>query len=903
MGLQADDAGAQFGSQVSFIGDVNQDGFDDFAAAAPGDLVSSTITTVEADGTVTETIEWVTGQIYVFLGSDDGIRPLPAWSIAGDDLDVDHYSLSAGDLNMDGFVDLVVGSPDSDVDRVDGTNVVRVNQAGKVQVFFGSEEGLSPEPSATYKGEQTGGHFGHSVQVLGDVNGDGFPDLMIGAPDEQSETVGAGRAYLYLGSEEGLSPYPAQVFEGDANQDRFGASIAAAGDVNNDGFADAVIGAPQRANAGGGEGAAFLYFGSIDGLATQPLIIEPDAQNARFGFEVAGAGDVNGDGHDDVFVRTLNEVIPGQFEGQVLLYLGGLSGLSRTVLQLDEAKETVSDVDVSRRSIAAGGDFNNDSLDDFAVGAWQYGDGEVGAVFAYAGKPFQFEPPVIAVAEGLTHTYDKYGNYTLSVGVTQTETASAFGSTRVHVSGAPLPAEDRFTTDKATPLTITAANLLANDLDPDAGDVLSFGGVDTSGLIGQLVDTGDWIFDYFPNGQFDDLYVGESATDSFSYTVIDQSGRSAVASVIITVTGVGLPPADVVGRHIFYNNSALDGNDAGANADDDNAIAEDKRAWLPGDGDITLAHFTNYASGINGIMVDIDAVPTGFAPTAADFSFLVTDANDPGMWVQGPTPTVDLRRGAGTEGSDRITIVWEDGAIVSRWLQVTVRGDNFGLSGNDVFYLGNAAGDIDGDRTVGDRDLNLVLSSLGSASPTADIDRSGLVEIADVNTLVSLFGAGLAPFSLPALSVEAPTSSVLYGPAEKPALPSGVLHNSLLAMPVGPVSHEAMVGPSRARALLQSSRLFVGPKLPDSIAQPRPLIRPARSPQTSNRIDETSMLAMRRAYVDATFARIAASRHSSSRARYWFLDDSLWEDDLASRNARHRSTDVDQALEDELVWY
>ncbi|MCK4275221.1 MAG: right-handed parallel beta-helix repeat-containing protein, partial [Phycisphaerae bacterium] len=148
----------------------------------------------------------------------------------------------------------------------------------------------------------------------------------------------------------------------------------------------------------------------------------------------------------------------------------------------------------------------------------------------------------------------------------------------------------------------------------------------------------------------------------------------------------------VVGRYVFYNSSAFDGNNPAANAADDAAIATDKTALLAG-GTATFANYTSYASGINGIMIDIPSLPG--TPSASDFEFKVGNDNMPGGWsAVGVTPTITIRSGAGAGGSDRITIIWTDNAIAKQWLQVTVLATvNTGLGLPDVFYFGNAIGE------------------------------------------------------------------------------------------------------------------------------------------------------------------------------------------------------------------
>jgi hypothetical protein len=153
-------------------------------------------------------------------------------------------------------------------------------------------------------------------------------------------------------------------------------------------------------------------------------------------------------------------------------------------------------------------------------------------------------------------------------------------------------------------------------------------------------------------------------------------------------------PATVAGRRVFYNRSAFDGNNAGANAADDGAVATDKVALLPG-GTATFANYTSYSRGINGIMVDIAGLPVDAALSAADFVFRAGNDNNPGAWALAAPPTgISIRRSVGANGSDRVTIIWADGAVRKTWLQVTVKANaNTGLATEDVFYFGNAVGE------------------------------------------------------------------------------------------------------------------------------------------------------------------------------------------------------------------
>src|SRR5574340_1755426 len=128
----------------------------------------------------------------------------------------------------------------------------------------------------------------------------------------------------------------------------------------------------------------------------------------------------------------------------------------------------------------------------------------------------------------------------------------------------------------------------------------------------------------------------------------------------------------VIGRYVFYNNSVFDGNDPAPNASDDRAIAPDKTALLPGQ-TARFANYTSYSRGINGIMIDVagglspSAPPRGLA--LDDFIFRVGNSDDPNTWALAPRPSsITVRRGEGAHGSDRVTIVWPDGAIQKQWL-------------------------------------------------------------------------------------------------------------------------------------------------------------------------------------------------------------------------------------------
>ena len=142
--------------------------------------------------------------------------------------------------------------------------------------------------------------------------------------------------------------------------------------------------------------------------------------------------------------------------------------------------------------------------------------------------------------------------------------------------------------------------------------------------------------------------------------------------------------ASVAARSIFYNNSWFDGNLAAANAQDDAAIATDKTPLFPGQ-IASLANYTSYSRGINGIMIDLIGAAQSSLITAADFAFKVGNSSDAAAWLAAPAPTQVVVRPLGG-GVDRVTILWADNAIDNKWLQVSVLATaHTGLLDADVF--------------------------------------------------------------------------------------------------------------------------------------------------------------------------------------------------------------------------
>ncbi|MBK6539087.1 MAG: FG-GAP repeat protein [Ignavibacteria bacterium] len=182
--------------------------------------------------------------------------------------------------------------------------------------FKAPRTGLSKSPNWIAKGDQNGGAFGKSASMAGDVNGDGYSDVIIGAYGYNDKE---GMVFVYYGSLTGLSKTANWSAEGNEEKSNFGSSVATAGDVNGDKFSDVIISAEDK---------VFVYYGSTNGLSKTPNWSSKGSKNnVYFGNCVSTAGDVNGDGFSDIIIGDFGY---NNEEGMVFVYYGSPIGLSKT---------------------------------------------------------------------------------------------------------------------------------------------------------------------------------------------------------------------------------------------------------------------------------------------------------------------------------------------------------------------------------------------------------------------------------------------------------------------------------------------------------------------------------------------------------------------------------------------
>ncbi len=377
-------AGTQFGYAVASAGDLNGDGFGDIVVGANASTGNS-------------------GAAYVYYGSAEGIADVdsdsadvslsiagtPATSFFG-------YSVnSAGDLNGDGIDELVVGAIKVEINGIDD---------GSAYVYYGSTEGISNVPSVTLTPTNSNGdaNFGVSVNTAGDINGDGYGDLVVGASAQDGivdglYTKNAGVVYIYHGSSTGINSMASNELIGVRNI-LLGTSVYPGGDLDGDGYEDLVVGAPANDSHDNTstypQPMTYIYNGSPTGLESVPdqIIISygtefNNTDDGTDGTNFAGhlsAGDINGDGFNDIVISAFQEDIGATTNrGSVYIHYGSSSGVSTAA-----DKNLINPNDAGNHfgsGVSLEKDVNGDGFNDLLIGAFT-ANGFRGTSYVYYGK-------------------------------------------------------------------------------------------------------------------------------------------------------------------------------------------------------------------------------------------------------------------------------------------------------------------------------------------------------------------------------------------------------------------------------------------------------------------------------------------------------------------------------------
>jgi len=363
------------GHSISGVGDVNGDGFDDLLIGAPGNKDGG-------NGA---------GQTYLIFGKANGWSMDINLSNAGasfigeesDDRSGNTVS-DAGDVNGDGYDDILIGAPGNGEGGV---------EAGQTYLIFGKSNGWSMDndlsnADASFIGENSEDCSGCCVSGAGDVNADGYDDILIGAKYNDDSGQNAGKSYLIFGHATGWGMNndlaDADVsFVGENEIDFSGYFVACNGDVNADGFSDILIGARENSDGASYAGKTYLILGKASGWKKSISLANSDASfigegnGDRSGNTVTFAGDVNGDGFDDILISSRRNGDIGHASGKTYLIFGKASGWTKNtnLANADASFRGENPRDSSACSVSPAGDVNGDGFDDILIGAYGNNDG------------------------------------------------------------------------------------------------------------------------------------------------------------------------------------------------------------------------------------------------------------------------------------------------------------------------------------------------------------------------------------------------------------------------------------------------------------------------------------------------------------------------------------------------
>jgi hypothetical protein len=352
---------SSFGFSIA-TGDVKHNGYVDVAIGAPGYYNGR-------------------GAVFVYYGSSSGFNS--SW-YTGSSQEGSYFGYSvamSGDVNKDGYTDLLVGSPNY---------LVNGKHSGAVFGYYGSSSGLASSATGklltgynwTVSGTQEGENFGASLALAGDTNHDTYGDVIVGAPGYNNSSANNGAAFVYNGSATGLATSTAWSALGNQANEDFGVSVAGAGIIRHSSSTSVIIGA----DGAGIGGSAFVYYGSDSGLSATPdWTATSDEAGAKLGSSVATAGDVNGDGYKDIIIGANNYSHNGLTNnGAAYVYQGSASGL---VVSANWSAYGSQSNEGFGYSVSTAGAITHSSSSAVIIGVKSYNSGTAGAVFAYYGTP------------------------------------------------------------------------------------------------------------------------------------------------------------------------------------------------------------------------------------------------------------------------------------------------------------------------------------------------------------------------------------------------------------------------------------------------------------------------------------------------------------------------------------
>lgn len=366
-------SGDEAGHAISGGSDVDGDGLPDLIIGAPND---------DNGGSNA-------GAVYVLPGRAgqpaprDGLPNVAIRLTGATDGDAAGYGVSSsGDVNGDGVDDVLIGARGYLTDR-GAAYLVPGDPNGFAGFGLGNQTRLT--------GEFDGDLAGTAVAILGDQNGDGFDEIVVGAPYNDNNGSSAGAVYLVYGSSN-----PGSIGLGSASWELLGVPfghagevVADVGDLNGDGVADLGVGASEANDSGASSGTAYVILAGgtpATQLASADIVLFGEAGGDLAGYALSSAGDLNGDGYDDLVVGAPNHDDPSTRAGAAYILLGPVSPGVSSLVQADSKWVGESNDYQAGSSVASAGDVNGDGTEDLVIGSFGYGNTS-GTAYLVLGQP------------------------------------------------------------------------------------------------------------------------------------------------------------------------------------------------------------------------------------------------------------------------------------------------------------------------------------------------------------------------------------------------------------------------------------------------------------------------------------------------------------------------------------